>query len=137
MGVEFDRFVEPTRFLRFPNRVSEEGSRVFFAAGVEEVLAIIPEEPSMAAILDLAGDDQPTLWIQQVAQWLADFPGDSVSILELRDGVELSLCEVWMALLLRDVGWSIVQTGDFYYASALLVSRHQSLVKSKRLVKGD
>jgi hypothetical protein len=87
------------------------------------VLALVPEEPSIAALLDLASDDQPTLWIQQVDQWLANYSGDSVSILDLQKGVGLSLCEVWIALLLGDMGACLTQTKNFYCAAGLVIDR--------------
>jgi hypothetical protein len=122
MAVDLDRFVQPTNFQRAPNQPSEREATVSLTFEVAEVLALVPEEPSIAAILDLAGDDQPTLWIQQVDRWLADYPGDAVSILDLQKGVGLSLCEVWIALLLGDIGACLTQTKNFYCTSGLSVS---------------
>ncbi len=125
MHVDLEQFVQPTTFLRSPNQPHDPSS-VDLTFDLDAVLDLLPSDEvaiSHDDLLDLAGDDYPSLWIQLVQDWLADCPGTSVSLLDLKDGVGLSLSQVWIALLLADFGGRLSQsTDDFYSTSGISLS---------------
>jgi hypothetical protein len=126
MAVDLDRFVQPTVFQRLPNQPTE-ASTVDLVFEPEQVLALVPEESiSHEGLLDLAGDDHPNFWIQQVRDWLENYQGTSISLLDLQKGVDLELVPVWIALLLGDMGNYLSQSKDFYSTSGISITLNKS-----------
>ncbi|WP_250126530.1 hypothetical protein [Chroococcidiopsis sp. CCMEE 29] len=60
-------------------------------------------------------------WIKAISQWMQPHDGEAVSLLQLQQGLEMPLVDVWLGLLLsqkQHYVWE--QRGDFYHEAGEL-----------------
>lgn len=80
---------------------------------LEMVESIAAEDETKRSALSVAHDENVTLWITAIRQWLPKEGKQKVSLFELACNTKLSLVKVWLALLL---GNYVLEPEDEFYS---------------------
>jgi hypothetical protein len=127
-----DLISDPEPRFRLPSeREYEEGDSVVIALEKEEAIALAEEaaegeamvfdRPSAIAMsVELEHSEDVGAWIELVRRWMEACGLESVSLLDLCCGVELSTVEIWLAALLG--GFALRQTGEFYAMDGVAIA---------------
>ena len=103
-----------------PERRSSIPARGSLVAPVDkETARSIASQTNLDAkrmVVELAGDEQVSVWAEALAQWMQQHSqGSTISLLTLQQALEKPLVEVWLGLLLSNqqhYEWKL--QGDFY-----------------------
>jgi hypothetical protein len=139
MQIDFDVYIEPLASLPRKGCVAGYPQRSEFQVGDEvegmqsvvaevdrQVLleAILPDpiDPEIAyqEAIGLAHDEDVSDWGAAISARLEEW-GQSVSLLELQESLQMPLVQVWLALRLN--GMTLEQRGDFYQTERVWVLR--------------
>lgn len=73
--------------------------------------------------VELAGQECVAEWGVAVAEWMEGVPdAEAVTLVELQQGLSMSMVEVWLGLLLsREPQFELVQHGGFYQTETIIV----------------
>lgn len=74
--------------------------------------AIADEAIEKERALQVAHDENVSVWVETIAQWMHAQPVQAISLLELQRSLPMPLIEIWLALLLG--GYGLEQRGAFY-----------------------
>ncbi|HEY9845825.1 MAG TPA: hypothetical protein V6D03_06460 [Candidatus Caenarcaniphilales bacterium] len=96
-----------------------------FASEIELVEA---QAQAQSAPLAVAHDENVVGWMSAISQWLElRQSSEPVSLMQLQQGLEMSLVEVWLGLLLaQEQHYELEQQGDFYDAEGIWLQFNQA-----------
>ncbi len=109
---------------RLPNFDDDES-----VAGIVDKTALLnvidcaQEAESLENTIAIAHDEAVSVWITQIADYLAHHTRSAVPLVTLSRDINMPLTQVWLALLLS--GYPIEQRGSFYDTESLYVLKDQ------------
>jgi hypothetical protein len=87
-------------FVRSPHSSEEIGNSMVGEVEKELLLAMVDDLEATEKALAVAHAEDISAWATAIAQYLKQQSGRQISLSELRQGVSLSLVELWLGLLL-------------------------------------
>ena len=82
---------------------------------------ISDETSAKQKALEVAHDENISMWIEAIADWLEEHSREQpVSLITLYHGLEIPLVKVWLGLLIG--GFKLEQRGDFYDSEIWILS---------------
>jgi len=128
MSVELDAFLQQPASKRQRQKRTQPRPTDSVAGVVEKKILLEAFDSQIQAAdstniqdidssVDLENVSQCT---EAIAQWMQQHDGEAVSLLQLQQGLEMPLVDVWLGLLLSQQQYVWEQRGDFYHEAGEL-----------------
>lgn len=142
MSVDLSNLMEdlfPENEIQEPQHVEDAGGSVAVPVDKKTARAIATQarQDAKQMAIELAGQECVSEWVVAIAQWMEQVPDSGeVTLVELQQGLRMSMVEVWLGLLLsRDPQFKVVQHGDFYQTETISIGRRRKEISSKTTFK--
>jgi hypothetical protein len=117
-----DLVAEPELYLRAASDKSEpvEGSEAKYREKEEVLTELESLDAEQKAISELAPDENVGEWARVIRDWLLQQGEKSAPILQIGQGTELAIVQVWLAGMLSEL--KLEQRGEFYETGGVRVT---------------